>query len=268
MRTFETPNPITARICIQAGAVHLRTVPEGRTVVEVRPADPDSAADAAAAAATRIDCTGDRLTVESPRHRWWLAFGGGASVVVHVDLPEGSRLELQGGSVDFDCPGSFDEARVQLAAGQARIGSTRTLRADTASADLVVDRVSGDLRVRSASGTVRVGEARGTVDVKSASGDVILDRALGAVGMKLASGNVRIGAAVRGSVSLHAASGGLDLGIPHGTAARLDLTSGSGRVHSSLPQSTGPEPADELLEVHVRTGSGDILVHRAGPGLN
>jgi hypothetical protein len=71
MRTFQTPSPITARICLQAGTVHLRTAHEGRTIVEVRPADPDSPADVAAAAATRVDCAADRLTVESPRHRWW-----------------------------------------------------------------------------------------------------------------------------------------------------------------------------------------------------
>lgn len=281
MRTFQTPNPISVRISLQAGSVYIRTIPEGRTVVEVLPADPGSQADVAAAAATRVDCTRDRLTVESPRHRWWQAFGGGAAVVVQVDLPEGSLLELQGGAVEFDCTGTFGETRVQLAAGGARLGSTQTLRADTASGDLEVDQVIGDLRVRSASGNVRAGAVSGTVDVKSASGNVTLgqtdgtvrligassdisvERALGSVGIKLASGNVRIGQAVRGSISLHAASGGLDLGVPEGTAARLDLTSGSGRVHSSLPPSAGPEPADERLEVHVRTGSGDVLVRRA-----
>ncbi|HEX3829666.1 MAG TPA: DUF4097 family beta strand repeat-containing protein [Sporichthyaceae bacterium] len=281
MRTFETPDPISVRISLQAGSVYVRTIPDGATVVEVRPADPGSPADVAAAAAIRVDCTHDRLTVEGPRHRWWQAFGGGAAVAVHVDLPEGSRLELQGGAVEFECAGTFGETRVQLAAGGARIGSTQTLRADTASGDLVVDRVIGDLRVRSASANVRVGDVGGIVDVKSASGNVTLgqtggtvrligassdisvERALGSVGIKLASGNVRIGQAVRGSISLHAASGGLDLGIAQGTAARLDVTSGSGRVHSSLAATTGPEPADELLEVHVRTGSGDVSVRRA-----
>jgi hypothetical protein len=281
MQTFETPGPISVRISLQAGSVHLRATPEGRTVVEVHPADPNSPADVAAAAATRVDCARDRLVVEGPRHRWWQAFGGGAAVAVHVDLPEDSRLELQGGSVDFECTGTFGEARLQLAAGGARLGSTRTLRADTASGEVSVDRVIGDLRVRSASGNICAGEVSGTVDVKSASGsvnlgqtggtvrligassDVSVERALGSVGIKLASGNVRIGQAVRGSVTLHAASAGLDLGIPQGTAARLDVTSGSGRVHSLLPPATGPEPADELLEVQVRTGSGDVLVHRA-----
>jgi hypothetical protein len=266
--TFETPDPIAVRISIQAGTVHIRTVPEGRTTVDVRPTDPASAADSAAAAAARVDCTRDRLTVEGPRHRWWQAFGGGASVDVHVDLPEGSRLELQGGSVEFECTGSFGDSRVQLASGQARIASTAGLRVETASGELIVDRVAGDLRVRSASGNVRVGEVDGTVDVKAASANVSLERVASSVAMKLASGNARIGSAVRGSVSVYAASGGLELGIPHGTSARLDVVSGSGRVHSSLPSAGGPRPADDLLEVHVRTGSGDILVHRAGPTRN
>jgi hypothetical protein len=281
MPTFQTPEPIGVRVCLQAGAVAIRTSTTGVTSVEVQPADPASQADVAATSATRVDCDRGRLTIEAPHHKWWQAFGGGASVAVTVEVPEGSRLELQGGAVDFDCTGRYGETRIQIASGHVVLGTTGPIKADTASGDVVADRVLGDLRVRSASGNVRVGEVTGTVDVKSASGnvtlgqtggdvrligassDVNLDRALSSVGIKLASGNVRIGSAVRGSISLHAASGGLELGVPEGTAAKLDVTSGSGRVHSSLPPATGPAPADQLLEVHVRTGSGDVLVHRA-----
>jgi len=281
MPTFSTPEPIGVRVCLQAGTVVIRTSTNGATTVEVHPADPTSQGDLAAASATRVDCSRGRLTIEAPRHKWWHAFGGAACVAVTVEVPEGSRLELQGGSVEFDCTGRYGETRIQIAAGRVVLHTCGTVKADTASGDVVVERVLGDLRVRSASGNVRVGEVTGTVDVKSASGnvtlgqtggdvrligassDINLDRALSSVGIKLASGNVRIGSALRGSVSLHAASGGLELGVPEGTAAKLDVTSGSGRVHSSLPPATGPDPADQLLEVHVRTGSGDVRVHRA-----
>src|SRR5581483_1688235 len=176
---------------------------------------------------------------------------------------EGSRLELQGGSVEFDCTGRYGETRIQIAAGRVVLHTCGTVKADSASGNVVVGEVTGTVDVKSASGNVTLGQTGGDVRLIGASSDINLDRALSSVGIKLASGNVRIGSALRGSVSLHAASGGLELGVPEGTAAKLDVTSGSGRVHSSLPPATGPDPADQLLEVPVRTGSGDVRVHRA-----
>jgi hypothetical protein len=46
---------------------------------------------------------------------------------------------------------------------------------------------------------------------------------------------------------------------------RLDLITGSGAVTNLLQSSDGPAEGDETLLIHVRTGSGDIDIHRAVP---
>jgi len=60
-----------------------------------------------------------------------------------------------------------------------------------------------------------------------------------------------------------AASGDLSVGVAQGTAARLDLITGSGSVSNLLESADGPADDDHTLLIHVRTGSGDIDIHWA-----
>ncbi|HET7664803.1 MAG TPA: hypothetical protein VFK56_01695, partial [Mycobacterium sp.] len=78
-----------------------------------------------------------------------------------------------------------------------------------------------------------------------------------------ASGDVTVATAVNGGVSVRTASGQVVVGIAEGTAARLDLRTGSGEVRNSLAPSDGPAAGDQTLAVHARTGSGDIVIQRA-----
>jgi hypothetical protein len=48
-----------------------------------------------------------------------------------------------------------------------------------------------------------------------------------------------------------------------GAAARLDIITGSGIVTNRLQPSDGPQDGDDTLGVQVRTGSGDVEIHRA-----
>jgi hypothetical protein len=60
-----------------------------------------------------------------------------------------------------------------------------------------------------------------------------------------------------------AASGDLSVGVAQGTAARLDLITGSGAVSNLLESADGPADDDDTLLIHVRTGSRDIDIHWA-----
>ena len=85
----------------------------------------------------------------------------------------------------------------------------------------------------------------------------------GNVNAQTASGDVTVATAVNGGVSVQTGSGELVVRIAEGTAAQLDLRTGSGEVRNSLTPSDGPSSGDETLVVHARTGSGDVIVQRA-----
>ena len=78
-------------------------------------------------------------------------------------------------------------------------------------------------------------------------GGVAVDGMRGRVKSRTASGSVAITAAVRGAVSSHTSSGEVAVGIAEGTAARLDIITGSGVVTNQLQPSDGPGHGDETL---------------------
>jgi hypothetical protein len=69
--------------------------------------------------------------------------------------------------------------------------------------------------------------------------------------------------AVRGSLDLETAYGTVEAGIREGTAAWLDVESGSGRVRNLLTPSDGPPSSEDSLRVRARTAFGNVVIRRA-----
>jgi len=72
-----------------------------------------------------------------------------------------------------------------------------------------------------------------------------------------------IGEVARGVTTLTTTSGELEVGVRHGSAAWLDVSSLYGVVHNSLGPSDGPQQSDETVEVHAWTAYGDITIYRS-----
>ena len=68
---------------------------------------------------------------------------------------------------------------------------------------------------------------------------------------------------VSGAFVAQTGSGEVEVGVPQGTAARLDVRSKSGVVTNALDEADGPAEGDETLVVQVQTHSGGIMVRRA-----
>jgi hypothetical protein len=58
-------------------------------------------------------------------------------------------------------------------------------------------------------------------------------------------------------------SGSIAIGLPAGQPARLDVTTGSGRVDSDLPIEDSPATQHNPITVRARTGSGNVRLFRA-----
>ena len=123
--------------------------------------------------------------------------------------------------------------------------------------------VEGYASLATASGEVTIGECDGDLKFKSASGSLSVAWLRGYAKSRTASGSVTVAAAVRGGVSAHTSSGEVSVGIVEGTAVRMDISTGSGVVTSSLQPSDGPQHGDETFALQVRSGSGDVSLYRA-----
>jgi DUF4097 and DUF4098 domain-containing protein YvlB len=103
----------------------------------------------------------------------------------------------------------------------------------------------------------------GDLRVSGAHGDIDVARAEGSVAAKTAHGTLRVAEVARGTVELETGHGAIEVGIREGTAAWLDVSSGSGQVRNALTASETPEKIEDSIAVHARTRLGNIGALRA-----
>jgi DUF4097 and DUF4098 domain-containing protein YvlB len=281
MPTFDTPRPITATINLVMGDVRITASDRTDTVVEVRPAT-DSAKSIRAAEQTTVEYANGRLLVKTPKQLSTL-LGRPGSIEVEIALPAGSSVECDTGMGDLRIEGRVGACRFHSGMGLARLGDTGPLRITTGAGEVSVVSVAGDAEITTGLGQLRIGRIDGTAVLKnsngetrvgevakparinSSNGEIIVDRALAGVVAKTAFGAIRVGEARRGEVVLETAFGELEVGIPAGTAAWLELRTG-GSVRNTLDSASGPEETDERVQIRARTSWGDILIHRTPQG--
>lgn len=263
MPTFDTPVPIHARIGLSGGSVRVRASSRTDTVVDVRPTNADSSADAQLAASTRVEYADGRLTVTVPRRPRLLFFGGMPSVDVELLVPEHSNLDVSSTAGDVDCEGRLGDVRADTRYGDIRVDSSSTARVRTAAGDIAIAAAEGPAEASTSYGEIRIARAAGDLQLDNACGDITVDCALGSVGARTKYGQVRVHEAVRGSLDLETGYGAVEAGIREGTAAWLDVAATSGRVRNLLTESGAPEAGENSLRVRARTAYGNILVRRA-----
>lgn len=283
MHEFQTPQPIHVSIEMNSGMVHMIAGERIDTVVTVNPSDRDRPADVDAAEETTVDLVGATLTIRTTKRRgitWQLLGPGrGGSVDVTIELPKHSTMKAEAGVADVRCDGVFGDVDVSTGVGGVRVDRAEAVRIHSGSGRVTVEEASGDAEVVAAgevtigsvagsaevkalNGTTTIGRVGGKVRVRSANGEVIIDDAGGDVTVKNANGDIRIGQVARGSTVLETAYGGLEIGIPEGTAAWVVANTKFGRIENSLSPTDGPDPSSETVRVRAQTAFGDVLITR------
>jgi DUF4097 and DUF4098 domain-containing protein YvlB len=280
MPTFDTPEPILVTLDVPHGNVRIIAGKRDDTRVTVLG---DTSSDTASQA--RIEFVNGQLLIKGPQQRrlgWALNWLRGSDPFdVEIELPAGSRVHCKVSMGDYRCEGPLGECRLTTDYGDIRFDEGGPLHLTTAYGEIHVERAvdhaelstsAGDLRIREIDGTAtlknnygetRVGEITGDLQVEGLYGEVRVDRARAGVAARTAYGSVRIKEVARGAVELTTTSGELEVGIRAGTAAWLDVSSGSGQVRNSLDAHDSPDGFTDTVEIRARTQDGDILIHRA-----
>jgi putative adhesin len=281
MPTFDTPDTITATIDVVHGDIRITATERDTTIVKVDPTDASNEEDRKAAEQTRVEYAGRQLLVKAPKLRSWLPRGTGGSIDVTIELPAGSQVNGTAAVADFHCDGPLGDCRIKTGIGRIQVDRAGTLSLKTGIGDITVDHATGHADVTAGSGDVRLRELDASAVVKSSSGDTWVDAAGGdlrlkaangniavdtsqaSVGAKSANGDVRLGEVVRGSVVLETQLGDLEVGIPEGTPAWLDVRASAGRVHNALDAAEAPDPSSaDTVDVRARTSAGDVVIRR------
>ena len=285
---FNTPSPIAVALDLYVADVHFAVSDRADTIVEVRPSDPNKAADIKAAENTRVeyDDAARTLSIVSRKpHNRFVNFSSKRpeSIDVVIQLPADSDVRGEAGLGDFQADGALGAVELKTDLGAIRFSETGPLNVRNGAGAITVEGVSGTAKVHASSGDIRIGAVDGTAEVSSSNGkvrvgvvtgpatikvsngSVSVDRALSDITAENSNGEVRIGEVARGTVSATSKNGGVEVGIREGSAAWLELNTGLGRVYNELATSDAPEAGEPVdrVEVHASTKLGDVTISRA-----
>ncbi|ROS74546.1 DUF4097 family beta strand repeat-containing protein [Cellulomonas sp. PhB143] len=279
MPTFPAPQPVPVLVDVPFANLHVVAGDRDDVVVTVLPTSSSRPGSVRAAEEVRVGRDGDAVTIACPGSWKQLVrpFAAGTADIT-VELPEGSEVRGRTGTLDVE--GTLGVVEMTLSAGDACVGDAARLSLKVSAGSVVVGRVTGpvdvragagavriaavegDATVRASNGTTTVGSVTGTLEVHGAHGDVVVDRVRGAVTAKTASGGVRVGRVERGTLTLTTSYGSIEVGVPEGTAAWLDVASQHGSVRNRLAPAAGPGQDEDTAEIHATTGYGDVVVRR------
>lgn len=285
---FNTPSPIAVGLDLYVADVRLAVSDRDDTIVEVRPSDPDKAADVKAAENTRVEYDGATRTLSivsrKPRNRF-VNFSSKRpeSIDVAIQLPTDSDVRGEADLGDFQADGALGTVALKTGLGAVHLAETGPLNVRNGAGATTVDGVSGPADVHASSGDIRIGAVDGTAkvstsngkvrvgvvtgpaNVKCSNGSVSVDRALSDITAESSNGEVQIGEVVRGKVSATSKNGSVGVGIREGSAAWLELNTTVGRVYNELASADAPEAGEPVdkVEVHASTKLGDVTIRRA-----
>jgi DUF4097 and DUF4098 domain-containing protein YvlB len=286
--SFSTPSPIAVALDLYVADVRFVVSDRTDTIVEVRPSDPNKAADIKAAENTRVeydDATRTLSIVSRKPVSRFVNFSSKRpeSIDLVIQLPSDSDVRAEADLGDFQADGVLGAVALKIDLGAVRLAETGPLNVRNGVGATMVENVSGAADVHASSGDIRIGAVDGAADVstsngklrvgvvtgpanvKSSNGSVSVDRALTDISAASSNGEVRIGEVVRGKVSATSKLGSVEVGVRAGSAAWLELNSDVGRVYNELDSADEPaadEPVDRV-EVRASTNLGDVTIRRA-----
>jgi hypothetical protein len=278
MPIFDTPSPIDADLDVSIGHVDMIASERADTLVEITPTNRDRSGDASLARESTVSFEHGRLRIRVPRRL--NLFGQSDSVDVRIELPSGSRADIESAYGSVRIRGELDATRIVAKYGNVsadRLGDLvlvapygsvdigevdGRLDATVGHGQLRITRVTGDARLRGSHGVIDLGTVEGAIDA-STSGPLTIGRALGDVTARSAHGAIRVLEAEGGILRLENGYAEVEVGVPAGVAAWVDAASAHGAVRNELTPSPEAAPSDRTAELHLRTNWADILIRRA-----
>lgn len=181
------------------------------------------------------------------------------------------RVEVvaQSGPVTVD--GQVETLEVTAMSGPVRVSANvrqiATIEALSGPVELLGS--VGEARINAMSGNVRVANAGGPVTIEAVSGDVTLNGSRLRGNVQTVSGNLVVGGSVGGALTLESHGGNVELRVPAGTNAEVEVETFSGGLRSDFGGGNGSRGRERHVTigrggpvVSITTFSGDVKLLR------
>jgi hypothetical protein len=275
--TFSTPGPVRLNLDVPSGEIDLETAETDETHVELEAVSGDDALrDLVDNARIELIRRGDghEVVVEAKGRRGIsISIGstdirlGGPQLRLRITCPHGAALDIRTKSADLRARGEYGEVEVKTASGDVQVEQAQETQIKSASGDVRLDRVEADLDVQTASGDLHAAVVDGDIHAQLVSGDLHVREAGASVSANSVSGDQRFEAVQQGRVDVKAISGDVSIGIRSGSRFYIDANTVSGDTSSEFELGDAPaqevDPGAPLVEVFVKTVSGDVRIERA-----
>ena len=279
---YETPQPIQVVLDLLVVATVTVTASDIATsTVSIAPADATKKDDVRALGEVVVDYVDGVLSLRIPRTlRYYTWFSGSPRLVVDLAVPAGSSLDAKVGAGKVTTEGVLGDVNVRNGAGEIRVEQARRTTLYSGAGSIQAGRVSGPLQVTNGAGSIRVGtldgeghvknstgntafgQVAGPLTVKSVTGDVTIEQLDGSAEIKCAHGEVRIDQVGTGEVRIDGGYGSIEVGVPEGTAAWLDIASRHGQVRNELEQASAPTEGDRTVAITAHADYAGITIRR------
>lgn len=226
---------------------------------------------------------------------------------LEIRVPAGSTVQVMAGSAPVNVSGVTGAVEVESASGPVRVhassrrvevvaqsgpvtvdGQTGTLEVTAMSGPVRVNanvrqRVSiealsgpvdllgsvGEAQVHAVSGNVRVTNATGRVEIEAVSGNVSVTGSRLRGNVESVSGNLVVAGSLGGALTLESHGGNVELRLPSGTNAHVDVETFSGGLRSDFGGGSGDSRRERRVtigrggpRVTINTFSGDVRLLR------
>ena len=277
--TYSTPGPLRLNLEIPAGEIEIETGNSDETHVQLEAvANNDAIRDLVENSRIELVRRGDghEVVVEAKeRHGIFISLSrgpdirfGGPEIRLRITCPHGADLQVRTKSADLRARGEYGAVDLKTASGDMQVDKAKgTTRIKTASGDVHIDGVDSSLEVQSVSGDLHAGVVGGDIRAQLVSGDVHVRDAGGSISTNTVSGDQHFEAVQRGRMELKAISGDVTVGVRSGACVYVDANTVSGSTSSAFELSDAPaqepQPDAPLVELLVKTVSGDVRIERA-----
>lgn len=279
---FDTPDPVQVVLDLLVVVdLAVRAEDTDTTSVSIAPQNPAKKDDVRAAGEVDVEYADGVLGVRIARTlRYYTWFSGSPRITVQLTVPTGSSLDAKLGAGDAVTEGVLGSCALRTGAGELRVqqagattlhsgaGSiqagrvTGALRASNGAGAIRVGTLDGEGRVKNSTGSTAFGQVDGSLSVKSVTGDVTVEQLAGTAEIKCAHGEVRIDRVDSGEVRIDGGYGSIEVGVPEGTAAWLDIASRHGRVRNELEAASAPAEGENTVAVTAHADYASITIRR------
>jgi DUF4097 and DUF4098 domain-containing protein YvlB len=264
------PQPVQAYVELRSGDLTVNATTTTSVTIEVTGTRADSVV---------VEAHGPRISIVEPNRSGFLS--GRGDLAVTLVVPEQSGLTCKLGSSTVRATGELGDVRISSGAGDVMLGTVvGTAVVKTGAGDIGVESLGAASEIKAGAGTISVGRATAAVQLKTGAGSIDVGEAAAPVTLKSGSGDLSVGSASQdttlstasgdirvvrmtsGQASLKNVTGSIRLGVPDGTPVWTDISTGTGRVQSTLTPTGAPADGQDHVEVRARSLSGDIYLER------